>query len=232
MEKLALLGGQPAVQNPPSSLFHWPIITEEDEAAALDIIRNNRFSGTDLTTQFEREFAEWLGCGYALAFCNGTMSLTAAMYAAGLGRGDESICPTKTYWASVAQAFSFGATPVFCNIDEHFSLDVNDIERCISGRTKAIMVVHYSAYPCDMDPILEIARKHNLLVIEDVSHAQGGLYKGKRLGTFGDVAAMSLMSGKSFAAGELGILVTNNRSMYERAVSYAHYERNNASCIT
>ena len=101
----------------------------------------------------------------------------------------------------------------------------------ISPRTKAIMVVHYLAYPCDMDRIMAIAKKHNLLVIEDVSHAQGGLYKGKKLGTFGDVAAMSLMSSKSLACGELGMLVTSNRKIYERAMAFGHYERNNANYI-
>ena len=232
MEKLALLGGAPVItEKPQKELFAWPIITEEDEAAALDVIRNNKFSGTDITEKFQQEFAAWQGTEYALAFCNGTAALTAAMFAVGLGMGDEIICTTKTYWASVTQASNFGASAVFCNIDENMSMDPDDLERCITDKTKAIMVVHYFAYPCDMDRIMEIARKHNLLVIEDVSHAQGGLYKGKKLGTFGDVAAMSLMSTKSFAAGELGILVTNTRKFYERAIAFAHYERNNSNYI-
>lgn len=231
--KLAINGGPKAVaENPPESLFKWPILTEEDEAAALDVIRNNRFSGTDITEQLQREFAEWQGRKYAIAYCNGTMSLTSAMFAIGLGMGDEIICTTKTYWASISQAINFGATAVFCNIDDMLSMDPNDIERCITPKTKAIMVVHYFGYPADMDPIMEIARRHNLYVIEDVSHAQGGLYKGKKLGTFGDIAAMSLMSGKSFAAGELGMLVTDDRRLYERAMAFAHYERNNATYIT
>jgi len=232
MEKLALFGGTPAIENPPEKeLFGWPIITEEDEAAALEVIRNNSFSGTDITEKFQEEFARWQQRKYAIAYTNGTMSLTAAMFAIGLGAGDEIICPTKTYWASISQAINFGASAVFCNINDMLSMDPNDLERCITPRTKAIMVVHYVAYPCDMDAIMAIARKHNLLVIEDVSHAQGGLYKGKKLGTFGDVAAMSLMSMKSFAAGELGIFVTDNRKYYERAMAFGHYERNNANYI-
>ena len=232
MEKLALLGGTPVITDPPvKELFGWPIITEEDEAAALEVIRGNKFSGTDITEKFQDEFAEWQGRKYALAFCNGTASLSAAMFAIGLSMGDEIICPTKTYWASISQAINFGASAVFCNIDEHLSMDPDDIERCITEKTKAIMVVHYFAYPCDMDRIMAIAKKHGLLVIEDVSHAQGGLYKGKKLGTFGDIAAMSLMSGKSFAAGELGILVTDSRVYYERAIAYGHYERNDAKHI-
>ncbi len=232
-KKLAILGGEPTIkEKAPEALLRWPIITEEDEAAALEVIRNNSFSGIDITEKFQDEFASWLGTKYAVCYCNGTLSLAAAMFAIGLGAGDEIICPTKTYWGSIAQTVTFGATPVFCNINDMLSIDPTDIERCITEKTKAILVVHYLAYPADMDAIMAIAKKHGLRVIEDVSHAQGGYYKGKRLGTFGDVAGMSLMSGKSFAAGELGILVTDDRACYERALAYAHYERNNAKYIT
>jgi dTDP-4-amino-4,6-dideoxygalactose transaminase len=159
------------------------------------------------------------------------MSIAAAMFGIGLSKGDEIICSTKTYWASIVPASTFGATAVFCDIDENLSMDPEKIEQLISPKTKAIIAVHYVGYPCDMDKIMAIAKKHNLKVIEDVSHAQGGLYKGKRLGTFGDVAAMSLMSGKSFAAGELGILVTDDTKIYERAMAFSHYERNNDNYI-
>lgn len=230
---LAINGGNPVLQNnPPDELFRWPIIGTEDEEAVLDVVRNNRYSGIDITMKFEEEFAAWQERKFAIAFCNGTLSLTAAMFAIGLGKGDEIICPTKTYWGSIAQASMFGASVVFCNINEMLSMDPDDLERCVSPRTKAIMVVHYCAYPCDMDSIMAFAHKHGLYVIEDVSHAQGGKYKGKKLGTFGDIAAMSLMSGKSFAAGELGALVTDNRALYERALAFAHYERNNGNYIT
>ncbi len=231
-KKLAIHGGKPAIDfKAPDELFTWPILTQEDEDAALDVIRRNAFSGTEISIKFENEFAEWIGSKYAITFTNGTMSIMAAMFAIGLGVGDEIICPTKTYWGSVSQAANFGATAVFCNIDEHLSMDPDDLERCITPKTKAIVVVHYNAYPCDMDRIMAIAKKYNLKVIEDVSHAQGGLYKGKRLGTFGDVGAMSLMSMKSFAAGELGIFVTDNREMYERAMAFGHYDRNNPKYI-
>ena len=226
MEKLAILGGEPAIASNPEELFKWPIFTKEDEEAYLDVMRKNSFSGTDLTEKFQVEFADWIGRKYALAYCNGTMSISAAMYAIGLGMGDEIICPTKTYWGSVSQAINFGASAVFCNINDDLSLDPDDLERCITPKTKAVVVVHYFSYPADMDRIMAIARKHNIKVIEDVSHAQGAVYKGRKVGTFGDVAAMSLMSGKAFAAGELGVLVTDNREYYERAVAYGHYERN------
>ncbi len=234
MEKLALLGGTPLMEKNtvPKDLFKWPIITKEDEDAALEVIRAGKFSGNDISMKFEEEFAEWIGVKHALTYCNGTQALAAAMFAIGLGAGDEIICTTKTYWASITPALIFGATPVFCNVDENISMDVEDIERCITPKTKAIMAVHYCAFPCNMDRIMEIAKKHKLIVIEDVSHAQGGRYKGKRLGTFGHIAAMSMMSEKSFAVGECGMLVTDDKKLYERAMAYGHYERNNENYIS
>jgi len=160
------------------------------------------------------------------------MALQAAMFGCGVGRGDEIICPSVTYWASALPAVTLGATIVFADIEEStLCLDPKDIEHRITERTKAIVPVHYMGHPCDMDAIMEIARRHNVKVIEDVSHAQGGLFKGRKLGTFGDVAAMSLMSGKSFATGEAGILVTNNREIYERAIAWGHYDRYNAQNV-
>ena len=233
MEKLAYLGGEKIKEvEAPSDIYKWPIITDEEKAAIMDVVENNAFSKTDITEAFEKEFAEWLGAKHCIAACNGTMALFAAMFGVGLGAGDEIICTTKTYWASCLSSQLLGASVVFANIDpETLSIDPKDLERCLSPRTKAIMVVHYMAYPADMDPIMEFAKKHNLKVIEDVSHAQGGFYKGRRLGTIGDVGAMSLMSGKSFAAGELGVLVTDNVEIYERALAFTHYERNDLKHI-
>ncbi|MBR6525343.1 MAG: aminotransferase class I/II-fold pyridoxal phosphate-dependent enzyme [Clostridia bacterium] len=234
MEKLALLGGPVSKfpDKPMGDLFRWPIISKEDEEGVLDVVRNNRFSRFDITEKFQDQYAAWQGNKYAIAYCNGTMALTAAMFAIGLGVGDEIICPTKTYWGSVSQAINFGASAVFCNINEMLSMDPDDLERCITPRTKAIMVVHYYSYPADMDRIMEIANKHNLYVLEDCSHAHGATYKGRKVGTFGHVAAMSMMSFKSFAAGELGMLTTDDRTIYERAMAFGHYERNNSAYIT
>ena len=117
MEKLALLGGTPVLTEENGAMFSWPIMTEEDYDAAMYVVKNNKFSATDITEKFQEEFAAWQGRKYAIAYCNGTMSLTSAMFAIGLGHGDEIICPTKTYWGSVSQAINFGASAVFCNID-------------------------------------------------------------------------------------------------------------------
>jgi perosamine synthetase len=224
--RLAILGGPKTVVYDPGDLFTWPIITDEDEDAVLEVLRKGSMSDTDVTMLFEKEFAQWQGIKYALGHNNGTSALQAAMFACKIGIGDEIICPSITYWASVAQVFSLGGTVVFADIDPNtLCIDPKDIEHRISDRTKAIMVVHYVGHPADMDHILEIAKKHKIKIIEDVSHAQGGLYKGRKLGTIGDVAAMSLMSGKSLAAGEAGMLVTDDREIYERAIALGHYER-------
>lgn len=224
--QLALLGGPKAVQSEIGDMFKWPIVTEEDEAAVLDVLRRGAMSGSDVTKLFENEFAAWQGSKYALGFNNGTAAIHSAMFGCGVGVGDEIICPSLTYWASAFPVFSLGATVVFAEVDPvTLCLDPNDIEHRITPRTKAIEVVHYLGHPADMDPIMEIARKHGIKVIEDVSHAQGGLYKGRKLGTIGDVGAMSLMSGKSLAIGEAGILTTDNTEIYERAVAFGLYER-------
>ncbi len=225
---LAIKGGPKAVLESEShdELFHWPIVTDEDERAVVEVLRAGTMSRWGITEQFEAEFADWMGVKYALGHCNGTMSLLSAMWAVGLRRGDELICPSITYWASGLQAFSLGATVRFADIDPHtLCIDPTDIERHITDKTKAIVVVHYSGHPCDMDAITAIAKKHGLKIIEDVSHAQGTLYKGRMTGTIGDVSGISLMGTKSFAIGEAGMLVTNDREIYERAVAFAHYER-------
>lgn len=225
-QKLALLGGSPAVSESDSDLFHWPITTSEDEEAVLDVIRRGTMSGTEISIQFEKEFAAWQGSRHALGFCNGTAGLQAAMAACGVGEGDEVISPSITYWASTLPVFALRATPVFADIDpDSLCLDAGDFEARITERTRAVVVVHYVGHPADMDAIMEVARKHGVKVIEDTSHAQGGLYKGKRVGTFGDVAVASLMSQKSLPAGEGGMLTTDDLEIYERSLAWAHHSR-------
>src|SRR5919202_3472326 len=224
--RLALLDGPKAVQSDAGEMFTWPIVTAEDEAAVLDVLRRGAMSGTDVTKQFEQEYAAWQGSRYALGHSTGTAALHAAMFACKVGVGDEIICPSITYWASCLPAYSLGATVVFAEIDpQTLCLDPGDIERRITNRTRAIVAVHYLGHPADMDAIVAIARRHDIKVIEDVSHAHGALYKGRKVGTLGDVAAASCMTGKSLAIGEAGILTTDDREIYERALAFGHYER-------
>lgn len=225
-DELAILTGPKAVQTDPGDIFTWPIITEEDEEAVLAVLRAGNMSGTDVTKDFEQEFAAWHNIDYALGHSSGTAALQAAMWACGVRRGDEIICPSLTYWATALPVFSLGGTVVFADVqDDTLCIDPTDIEHRITERTKAIVPVHYLGYPCDMDPIMEIAERHNLKVIEDASHAHGGLYKGRLVGTIGHVGAMSCMSGKSLAIGEAGMLITNDQEIYQQALLWGHYGR-------
>ena len=226
MGKLAIVGGAKVMAEADETLFHWPIVNDAMRAAQAKVLNDGNMSGTDIARRFEAEFAKWQGRTYALSHNNGTNALNAAMYGIGLGPGDEIICTSVTYWASCTGALGLGATVVFCDVDpETLQMDPASFEAHITPRTKAVMVVHYMAYPAPMDEIMAIAKKHGLKVIEDVSHAQGGHYKGRMLGTFGDVAAMSLMSCKSFAIGEGGMLVTDDFEIYKRAIRLGHYDR-------
>ena len=227
-EQLALLGGEKSVKSEASEIFTWPIVTDRHEKAVLEVLRARKMSGIEITKEFEKKYAEMLDRKYALAYNNGTAAILGAMYGLGIGLGDEVICPSITYWASVAQAYSLGATPVFADIDpETLCIDPNDIEHRITPRTKAIVVVHYAGMPAEMDAIMKIAAEHNLKILEDASHAHGARYKGKQVGTFGEAAAFSLMTGKSLAIGEAGILFTDDRRVYERALLFGHYIRHN-----
>lgn len=224
--KLALLGGPRAVASDPGDMFDWPIVTPEMEAAVLEVLRKGQMSGTDVTRLFEQEYAAWHGMRYGLAHNNGTAALHAAMFGLGIGKGDEIICPSITYWASCLPVYSLGGTVVFADVDPRtLCVDPADLERHISERTRAIVAVHYLGHPAEMGRIMDVARRHDLKVIEDVSHAHGALYHGKMVGTFGDVSCFSLMSGKSLAIGEGGILLTNDQQVYERALAFGHYER-------
>ena len=232
-QPLAILGGPKAVPVDEPDLFAWPIVTAEDEQAVLEVLRAGKMSGTGLTMEFEKEFAAWQGTRFALAHCNGTSALLAAMFGCRIGRGDEIIAPSMTYWASCLPAFDLGASVVFADIEpDSLCIDPADIEHRITPRTKAIVVVHYCGHPCDMDPIMAIAERHNLKVIEDVSHAHGTRYKGRLCGSIGHVGAMSMMGGKSFAIGEAGMLCTDDRDIFERAIAFGHYERTKEGFIT
>jgi dTDP-4-amino-4,6-dideoxygalactose transaminase len=226
MAKLALLGGSKAVRDYSDDLFKWPIVTDEMEQAVTSVLRSGTISGLQITMEFEREFADWLGVKYALAHNTGTAAIHGALYGLGVGAGDEVICPSMTYWASCVPVFSLGGTVVLADIDPFtLCIDPSDIEKRISERTKAVVVVHYAGMPADMDSILDIANRHRIRVLEDTSHSHGSLYKGRMTGTIGEAAGFSLMSAKSFPIGEGGILTTNDREVLERAIVFGHYAR-------
>ncbi|MCE9589694.1 MAG: DegT/DnrJ/EryC1/StrS family aminotransferase [Planctomycetes bacterium] len=231
-QTLAIKGGPKAVEKVDPTLFAWPIVTKEDEEAVLDVVRRGAMSSNDISKLFEADFAKWMGTKYCLSYPSGTSALQGAFWACGIGAGDEVICAGMTYWASCTSILHLGAAVNFADVEfNSLCIDPNDIEHRIGPKTRAIIVVHYAGYPADMDRIMAIARKHNVKVIEDCSHAHGTLYKGRKVGTIGDIAAMSCMSGKSFAIGEAGVMVTNNEELYERCIAYGFYERTGGPSI-
>jgi len=174
-------------------------------------------------TEFERQFADYCGCEYGVGVCNGTVSLHLALVALGIGKGDEVILPTFTMIASAFAVCYTGAMPVFVDADKDtWNIDVAKIEEKITPRTKAIMPVHLFGLMCDMDAICALAKKHNLYILEDAAEAHGAEYKGRKAGSFSDIASFSFFANKNITTGEGGMLVTNNKDLYDKL----HYHKN------
>jgi dTDP-4-amino-4,6-dideoxygalactose transaminase len=170
--------------------------------------------------QFEDEFAAYSNAKYCVAVSSGTGALLCCLAALGIGPGDEVIVPGYTFIASISSIILSRAIPVLAEVDESLTIDPEDIKKKITKKTKAIMPVHMLGNPCDMDKIMEIAKEHNLYVIEDCCQAAGGSYKGKKLGTLGDIGAFSLNIFKTITAGDGGMVITNDYDLYERAFGF------------
>ena len=197
---------------------------EEKDAVARVIDSKQLFKVNDgplkETENCEREIREMFNVKRAVLMTSGTASLTSALIGMGVGPGDEVIIPAYTYIATALAVVSTGAMPVVAEIDETLMLDPLDIENKITERTKVILPVHMMGYPCDMEKIMAIAKKHNLYVLEDACQGNGGFFKGKRLGSIGDAGAFSFNYFKIISAGEGGALLTNNQDIFEKALIY------------
>ena len=185
---------------------------EKEEQAVLETIQSKWISTGPKTAAFEERFASMLNAKHAVALSNCTVSLHLALKLAGVQSGDEVICPSLTFVATVNSIRYVDAVPVFADVTsyENPTIDPEDIRRKITPKTKAIMVMHYGGFACDMDKIMQIARENNLKVIEDACHGPLSEYKGKKLGTIGDVGCFSFFSNKNISTGEGGMLITNN----------------------
>jgi dTDP-4-amino-4,6-dideoxygalactose transaminase len=183
----------------------------EEEAAVLDVLRRRWLTMGAVTAQFEAEFAQQMGVKHALAVSNGTHALHLACLAAGLGPGDEVIVPALTFVATANAVLYTGADVRFADIlgMDELNISPEDIEKCITPRTKAILVVHYGGYPCRMRDIMKIADTHGLVVIEDAAHAPGASLEDRALGTWGAAGCFSFFSNKNLATGEGGMVVTD-----------------------
>ena len=228
--ELALLGGPKAVTADSGEQWQRPV--EQEKAAVCALIDQGFLSGsgTGLPKQFEEEFREYVGCKYVLAVSHGHLALASAFFAAGLGAGDEFIHPTVGYLGSYAGALHMGAKPVFCEIDAKTLLtDPADVEKRITERTRVISPIHHCGRVCDMDALLALCEKHNIVLVEDAAHAHGSEWDGVRIGNLGHIACFSMQGttpgGKPVAAGEGGIIATNDRELYERCLIYGHLHR-------
>jgi dTDP-4-amino-4,6-dideoxygalactose transaminase len=201
----------------------WPSFDEDDVAVVSDVLRSgkvNYWTG-DQGRLFECEFGDWLGCEPGVAVANGTAALEVCLRTLDIGPGDEVIVPSRTFIASASSAVMVGATPVIADIDaESQCLTAETAEAVLSPKTKAIVAVHLAGWPCEMEPILELAQRHGLKVIEDCAQAHGAQYKGRPVGTLGDMAAFSFCQDKIITTGgEGGMVTTRDAALREEAWS-------------
>ncbi|MBI3039128.1 DegT/DnrJ/EryC1/StrS aminotransferase family protein [bacterium] len=221
MKTLASDGGKP-VRTKPFPM--WPNSDEDEIEAVNNVLRSgklNYWTGEE-GRAFEREFAEFSDCKYSVALTNGTVALELALYSLGIKPGDEVIVTSRTFIASASCIVMRQAIPVIADVDRKSqNLTAETIEKVLSPKTRAIIAVHLAGWPCDMDPILDLAKKNNLWVIEDCAQATGSRYKGRPIGSFGDAAAFSFCQDKIFTTGgEGGMLTTNNRELWEKSWAF------------
>jgi len=207
---------------------HWPQWDEEDVKAVSDVIKSGQWwVGAPATHKgenawkFQEEFARCNESKYAFACTNGTHAIEIALAALGVGLGDEVITPVTSFVATASAVVAVNAVPIFCDVDKDtFNIDASKIESLITPRTKAIVVVHLGGMPCEMDKICDIAKKHNLRVVEDCAHAHGSKYKGKRVGNWGDAGTFSMQASKVLTSGEGGAIVCNDDKVAEAIYAY------------
>jgi dTDP-4-amino-4,6-dideoxygalactose transaminase len=221
MPALALLGGTPTRTE---SYPEWPVFDERDTDAVTAVVRSGRWGGYPYpgpqTTEFLRRFEALQGGGYGVAVVNGTVTMEVALRASGIGWGDEVIVPAYTFQATAVAPMAAGAIPVIVDIDpETYCLDPKAVEAAITPRTKAIIPVHLGAQMTDMDAIMDIAERYNLIVIEDCAHAHGAKWRGRGAGTIGHFGSFSLQSSKTLTSGEGGVLLCRTPELAARAAS-------------
>jgi len=192
---------------------------EQEVNAVVKTLRTKWISTGPKCKEFESKFAEMVGSKYALTLSNCTTALHLALVLLGIRDKDEVICPSLTFVATINAIRYVNAVPVFCDVTsyENLNIDAEKIEKLITPKTKAIMIMHYGGFACDIDKIVSMAKKHNLKIIEDACHGPMSEYKGKKLGTIGDIGCFSFFSNKNISTGEGGMLITNNTEYYERA---------------
>lgn len=230
MYKLVVLGGEPTRKEP---YPEWPVHDERDVEAVTRVVKSGNWGGYPYpgpeTAAFLQEFLAMQGGEYAVACVNGTVTMEIACRAAGIGWGDEVIVPAYTFQATATAPLAAGAIPVIVDIDPNsYCLNPKAVEAAITGKTRAIIPVHLGAHLADMDAILEIAERHNLIVIEDCAHAHGAKWNGQGAGTMGHFGSFSMQSSKILTAGEGGMLICRTAELAQRAASITDCGRSHA----
>ena len=224
-EKLAIRGGKRTV--PAGFIKPWPHVTEDDRKAVMEVFQTPRITEQQRIQSegLAKEWAEYMGVEYCIPVNSGTAALHMCVASLGIGPGDEVIIPAFTFWATAAAVLHHNAIPVFVDIDPRtYCIDPALIEAKITERTKAIMPVHIHGMPADMDPILDVARKHGLSVIEDVAQAHGAKYKGRLCGSMGDVAGYSTQASKTLSSGcQGGLFTTNDEAVHKQAALLQYF---------
>ncbi|APG26927.1 aminotransferase [Syntrophotalea acetylenivorans] len=210
-------------------LSPWPIFSEEAIEKVSAVLRSgkvNYWTGQECRL-FENEFAEYVGTRYAIAVANGSVALELALYALGIEPGDEVVTTCRSFIATASSIVMRGARPVFADIDPvSQNINAETISRVLTSRTKAIIVVHLAGWPCEMDPILALAKQHGIPVIEDCAQAHGATYKGRMVGSLGDIAAFSFCQDKIMTTGgEGGMITLNDENLWQRAWAYKDHGR-------
>jgi len=207
-----------------SDFSPWPSFTTEEADLVRGVVLSNRvnyWTGTE-TRDFEQEFATWSETAHAVALSNGTLALDVALKALGIGSGDEVVVTPRTFIASISCVVNAGATPVFADVEEDSgNISAKTILRVLTPKTKAVICVHLAGWPCDMDPIMQLARAHGLKIIEDCAQAHGARYKGRPVGSIGHVGAWSFCQDKIMTTGgEGGMVTTNDEALWRAMWSY------------
>lgn len=221
MSQLAIIGGDPVRREP---LPDWPVYDERDIEAVTAVVKSGRWGGYPYpgpqTAEFARRFAEMQGGGYAIPMANGTITMEIALRAAEIGWGDEVIVPAYTFVATAAAPLGAGAIPVIADVDpETYCLDPQAVEKAVTPRTRAVIPVHLGAQMADMDALMTIAERHDLILIEDSAHAHGARWRGLGAGTIGHFGSFSLQSSKILTTGEGGVLLCRTAELAAKATS-------------
>ena len=238
-QNLALNGGPKTIDKN----FEWPVYDQTDVDVVAQIVQSGQWGNPDCGDKveiFEKEFAAFCGTRYAMTCVNGSVALRLALIACGVKPGDEVIVPPYTFIATASIVIEANCVPVFVDIDpDTYNISPAQIEKAITKRTKAIIPVHFAGQACDMDAIMDIAKRYNLRVIEDSAHGHGAEYKGKKLGSIGDAGCFSFQSSKNLTSGEGGMVVTNDGELYDMMNSLRNvgrvkggqwYEHHHAGC--